>query len=68
MVQEIRYLYITVIVILIIIIGTILSKSQSREKQFFKAGVESGKLIKMEEFKTIYFPAQPEEIENPMRE
>ena len=68
MVQEIRYLYIIIISILIITIGTVLLKSQLREEQFFKAGVESGKLIKMEEFKVIYFPAPPEDIENPMRE
>lgn len=55
--KEIRVLYILIIALTIMEIIRLTSDVSMSKKEAFSSGVEKGKLIKMEEFREIYFPA-----------
>jgi len=58
--KETRILYITIILIQVLIIIFMWSHSKSLVRSSYQAGMINGKLIKLQSFKDIYMPAQPE--------
>jgi len=59
MVKEERILYILIIIMFLVITYKVMKSGEKYQKEYYNAGVEKGKLIKMEEFKGIYMPAGP---------
>lgn len=65
--KETRTLYIIIIILTLSLVFLFQRKNSADKKEAFSNGVTKGKYIQLQEFKNLYLPATPDDIQSPLQ-